>query len=91
MSALLADQVWHIRAACRGPQSIVFFPPPHFERKDEKVEREQRAKAICLSCGVKDECLTYSLQIREQHGIWGGQNENERKSLLAERELARAR
>ena len=23
----------------------VFFPPPHFERKDEKLERERRAKA----------------------------------------------
>ena len=38
MSALLADQAWQVRAACRGPQSIVFFPPPHFERKDEISE-----------------------------------------------------
>ena len=91
MSALLADQAWQIRAACRGPQSIVFFPPTHFERKDEKLEREQRAKAICTSCGVKDDCLRYALQIREQHGIWGGLNEAERKTLLAEREAVGAR
>ena len=91
MSALLADQAWQIRAACRGPQSIVFFPPTHFERKDEKLEREQRAKTICTSCGVKDDCLRYALQIREQHGIWGGLNEAERKTLLAEREAVGAR
>ena len=91
MSALLADQAWQVRAACRGPQSIVFFPPPHFERKDEKLEREQRAKAICTGCGVKGDCLSYSLQIREQHGIWGGLNENERKAMLAEREAVKVR
>ena len=91
MSALLADQAWQIRAACRGPQSIIFFPPSHFERKDEKLEREQRAKAICISCGVKDDCLAYALQIREQHGIWGGLNESERKALFADRETVPVR
>jgi WhiB family redox-sensing transcriptional regulator len=86
VSALLADQAWQIRAACRGPQSVVFFPPPHFERKDEKLEREQRAKAICTTCGVRDDCLDYALEIREQHGVWGGLNESERKAVLASRE-----
>ncbi len=90
VSALLADQAWQVRAACRGPQSIVFFPPSHFERKDEKLERESRAKAICMSCTVRADCLSYSLHIREQHGIWGGLNEGERKALLAERETLRA-
>ena len=37
---------WQLKAAGRGPQSRVFFPPAHFERKDEKLEREGRAKAI---------------------------------------------
>ncbi len=91
MSALLADQAWQIKAACRGPQSIVFFPPPHFERKDEKLEREGRAKMICGSCGVREDCLNYALHIREQHGIWGGSNESERKALLAQRQTVGAR
>jgi WhiB family redox-sensing transcriptional regulator len=91
VSALLADQAWQIRAACRGPQSIVFFPPPHFERKDEKREREARAKAICATCSVQGDCLEYALRIREQHGIWGGLSENERKTVLAEREAVAAR
>lgn len=85
MSALL-DESWQLKAACRGPQSAVFFPPPRFERKDEKLERERRAKAICAQCSVRDECLEYSLEIREPHGIWGGMNEPERRNLLAARD-----
>jgi WhiB family redox-sensing transcriptional regulator len=60
----------------------VFFPPSHFERKDEKAEREVRAKAICAQCSVQEPCLDYALKIREPHGIWGGRNELERKALL---------
>lgn len=59
----------------------MFFPPPQFERKADRLERERRAKAICGGCVVEDDCLTYSLQIREPHGIWGGLNENERRAL----------
>lgn len=75
---------WQGRAACRGPQSGVFFPPTHPERKEEKMAREARAKEICRGCGVQRECLDYAIRIREPHGIWGGLNELERK-LFAER------
>lgn len=44
--------------------------------------REKRAKEICLECGVRDDCLDYALSIREQHGIWGGLTENERRELI---------
>jgi WhiB family redox-sensing transcriptional regulator len=40
------------------------------------------AKAICQDCGVRQECLTYAIEIREPHGIWGGLNEVERKLVL---------
>ena len=76
-----AEEVWQLRAACRGPQAEVFFPPSHFERKDEKSEREGMAKAICATCPVRQVCLDYALAIREPHGIWGGLNELERKAL----------
>jgi WhiB family redox-sensing transcriptional regulator len=76
------DDAWQVKAACRGPQSVAFFPPSQFERKDEKAEREERAKAICRSCAVREPCLDYALRIREPHGIWGGLNEVERRALL---------
>jgi WhiB family transcriptional regulator, redox-sensing transcriptional regulator len=82
MSALRTEDTWQAKAACRGPQATVFFPPSNFERKDEKLDRERRAKAICATCAVKKPCLGYALRIREPHGIWGGLNENERKRLL---------
>ena len=82
MSAIRNDELWQIRAACRGPQAAVFFPPSYFERKDEKLERETRAKAICAQCTVREPCLDFAVSIREPHGIWGGLNELERKALI---------
>jgi WhiB family transcriptional regulator, redox-sensing transcriptional regulator len=82
---LMVDQAWQVKASCRGPQAAVFFPPSHAERKDERTDREERAKAICATCGVRKSCLEYALSIREPHGIWGGLNELERKTMLARR------
>ena len=78
-----ALEVWQARAACRGPHASVFFPPPRFERKDEKLAREEQAKAICANCPVREPCLAYALRIREPHGIWGGMSEAERRPLIA--------
>ena len=46
MSVQRVEELWQEKAACRGPQASVFFPPTTFERKDEKEAREVRAKAI---------------------------------------------
>ena len=81
--SVLAEQKWQRRAACRGPQAGVFFPPSHFERKDEKEVREANAKGICSLCPVRRDCLDYAIRIREPHGIWGGLNEMERRAILA--------
>jgi WhiB family transcriptional regulator, redox-sensing transcriptional regulator len=85
MSALRTDDAWQMKAACRGPQATVFYPPSSFERKDEKLDRERRAKAICASCPVRQACLDYALERRDQHGIWGGMSEAERKRILEKR------
>ncbi len=88
MSAQRLEDDWQLRAACRGPHATVFFPPPRFERKHERLAREAAAKEICEACGVRQECLEYALAIREPHGIWGALTETERKALLLEREGA---
>jgi len=82
VSAQRSGEEWQLRAACRGPQASVFFPPGTFERKDEKLAREGRAKEICRTCPSKRPCLDYAISIREPHGIWGGLNEAERKGLM---------
>lgn len=83
MSAQHIEDVWQAKAACRGPQAAMFFPPSHFERKDDKEAREAQAKGICRTCAVRRACLDYALKIREPHGIWGGLNEAERRTILA--------
>ncbi len=85
MIATQSETAWHLRAACRGPQAVVFFPPLNNERKEERRERERSAKAICRSCSVRVECLDYAVRIREPHGIWGGMNEGERRDLIERR------
>jgi WhiB family redox-sensing transcriptional regulator len=86
----LTGERWQTHAACRGPQAAVFFPPTHPERKDDRLAREARAKAICATCEVRRDCLDYALAIREVHGIWGGLTEAERHELLADEPLWRA-
>ena len=41
-----------------------------------------RDSAICAQCSVQEDCLSYALDIREPHGIWGGANEAERRQML---------
>ncbi len=74
---------WQLRAACRGPQAAVFFPPATPERRDEKRFRETIAKGICEQCCVRNDCLDYAMKIREPHGIWGGLSETERRHLAS--------
>jgi WhiB family redox-sensing transcriptional regulator len=77
----MLDTAWRARAACRGPDTGLFFPPTHSERREERHVRERRAKAICAVCGVRQQCLDYAMAVGEAHGIWGGLNEGERRAL----------
>ncbi len=82
-----SQRSWQDYAACRGPHHAIFFPPSRLERRSEKRFREQRAKEICSGCVVQSDCLEYALEIREQHGIWGGMTENERTEAVREHQL----
>lgn len=77
----VATVAWTHQAACRGSERALFFPPDVTERKEERLAREQLAKRICAVCGVRDECLSAALERHESHGVWGGLNELERRSL----------
>jgi WhiB family redox-sensing transcriptional regulator len=79
----VAEQSWQVRALCRGPQRVLFFPPSHIERKDDKEAREAHAKTLCTECPVASHCLQFALSIREPHGIWGGTTELERRGMIA--------
>ncbi len=82
MALGIIHETWHLRAACRGPESVLFFPPSLPERREEREARETKAKQICVECSVRNECLEFALRVREPHGIWGGLTEAERRRLL---------
>jgi WhiB family redox-sensing transcriptional regulator len=73
---------WRAGAECQTDNAAYFYAPSHFERKPEKDLREGIARALCRKCKVREQCLKYSLDVAESHGIWGGLNELERKRLL---------
>ncbi|MCW2707818.1 MAG: transcription factor WhiB [Frankiales bacterium] len=46
---------------------------------------QNRAKAVCLRCPVRTECLSDALDNRVEFGVWGGMTERERRALLRRR------
>jgi WhiB family redox-sensing transcriptional regulator len=83
MTVLLSDEWWGL-AACRDAEPEVFFPISATTASRDTV---QRAKAVCSSCPVQSQCLSYALRHRQEQGIWGGLTEDERR--LLSRRLAR--
>lgn len=56
----------------------------------EMLLKEERAKAICAECAVKDLCLAAAVARREQSGIWGGENFARKHQAHRARALAAA-
>ena len=64
----IEDEPWRIDAKCAdGTSALVdlFF--------SEQLDDILRAKAFCVECPVKDECLAAAVDRREPWGVWGGQ------------------
>ena len=71
---------WQERAACLPYPAVLFFGMDDSETSGEKRSREEKAKLICSTCGVRNECLRHALEAREPYGIWGGLTEVERRA-----------
>lgn len=78
---------WQRAAACRDVDTSLFFAPNYFEKRRQKDAREAKAKSFCLGCPARETCLEYALKINEEHGVWGGLNEMERRALARRRAL----
>ena len=87
------DYNWRNEAACRNSDPDLFFPKetPHSKRRSYvrvTVENERKAKEICGSCSVLEECLTEAMVIGPKlgwYGILAGLTAKERKQLHDER------
>jgi WhiB family redox-sensing transcriptional regulator len=69
---------WRESAACRQADPELFFP---IGQAGPATAQIQQAKAVCARCPVQQPCLAYALTTRQEYGIWGGSDENERRVL----------
>lgn len=67
---------WSARAACRTTDPDALFV---------QGAAQNRAKALCLGCVVRTECLADALDHQVEFGVWGGMTERERRALLRRR------
>lgn len=81
----MAYGTWWQHAACRSAEADLFFP---ISEKGRSQLDTARAKAVCERCPVCPQCLDYALAAGQQHGIWGGLTEEERRPLAALRRPA---
>lgn len=72
---------WAAQGSCRvGDPDTLFV----------QGAEQNRAKALCLGCPVRTECLADALDNRVEFGVWGGMTERERRALLKRRPNVRS-
>lgn len=76
----MAARDWRHRATCRAVDPETFFP---VSEQGPGAQLIQEAKTFCQRCPVTDDCLQWALDHGQEHGVWGGLAESERKSLHA--------
>jgi WhiB family transcriptional regulator, redox-sensing transcriptional regulator len=69
---------WRDQAACRDVVTADY--DPFFA---DIAELQVEAIAICATCPVRDDCLTFAVRTGQQYGIWGGQPQQLVRRLIA--------
>lgn len=82
------DSSWRADAACLHVDTETFFP---LGLTGEALDQVDRAKRICASCPVREFCLEFALRTNQDHGVWGGHTEEERRTLRRARRAAQRR
>lgn len=77
---------WRHQAQCTDEDPELFFPVGNAGPALLQIEE---AKAVCRRCPVMDHCLQWALETGQEHGVWGGLSEDERRSMR--RRAARTR
>ena len=78
---------WRQQAACRLMPAEMFFP---VGTSGMAIEEATAAKAVCGQCEVTEPCLTFALDSRQEFGVWGGKDEEERREMVRRAKAARA-
>jgi WhiB family redox-sensing transcriptional regulator len=69
---------WVHRARCKDEEPEIFFPVGNTGPAAQQIDV---AKAICVSCEVRPECLEWALATGQDAGVWGGLSEDERRAV----------
>lgn len=69
---------WRHRAACLNEEPELFFPKGSTGPAILQIEE---AKSVCRGCDVREQCLMWALETGQEHGVWGGMSEDERRAL----------
>lgn len=78
------DGHWQKRAACRGADGNLFFPPMQAKGGPTPATFTAKAREICARCPVQAECLDWVLRnVRssDDHGTWASTNRNQRAAM----------
>jgi WhiB family transcriptional regulator, redox-sensing transcriptional regulator len=70
---MVNDQHWATKAACTGSEPDELFVQGAAQRN---------ARAVCMGCGVRLDCLADALDSGMRFGVWGGMTERERRAML---------
>jgi WhiB family redox-sensing transcriptional regulator len=78
MSEALKGGDWRNDAACLDENPELFFP---IGTTGPAILQTEEAKQVCRRCHVRQQCLEWALETDQDHGVWGGMSEDERRAL----------
>ena len=75
---------WVKDASCAGMDDSIFFGNKEAHvRPALTVSEIKRAKGICASCPVSDDCFSFAIKNRERYGIWAGTSGRTRNRIFS--------
>ncbi|WP_331762786.1 WhiB family transcriptional regulator [Streptomyces anulatus] len=69
---------WRANAVCQDEDPDLFFP---IGTTGPAVVQAEEAKAVCRRCPVMEICLQWALVSGQDHGVWGGTDEEDRRRI----------
>lgn len=65
-------------AACLDHDPELWFP---VGTEGAAAEQITAAKFVCAGCPIRSACLAWALDTGQEHGVWGGKSEDERRAM----------
>ncbi len=70
---------WVHHARCRDEDPELFFP---VGTTGPAAVQMEAAKAVCVRCHVRPECLEWAMDTGQEAGVWGGLSEDDTSTPL---------